>query len=50
MAIKQVVTKPQRNGNGFGTAIFLIGYQVFVCLFYAYFFAYQPVTASEQWD
>lgn len=50
MAIKQTLVKPERNGNGYGFAILMIGYQVMVCLFYAYWFAYQPVTTASTWD
>lgn len=50
MAIKQTLVKPQRNQNGLSFAVCVLGYQVMICLFYAYWFTYQPYLTTSTWD
>ncbi len=45
MAISPIVVeKPKRNGNGIAFAIVVFLYQIMICLFYGFWFNYQPIT------
>lgn len=50
MAVQPGVEKPPNNRNGIAFGVLLFLYQIMICLFYGFWFRYQPITLAQSFD